>query len=222
MTEAIHQTRLEERSTTLSERDCAGLIGVDLVEVFATLASCFFSAFLLSGAFLFVTALAFAAGLALGFAFGLGLETAAFFSLAPTAFSAETETNFLFFFAAGSLKELFTFTSLSLATSFFSWRRRTFRKLAGRFFCLSSMNFAMAGWLETVWSFSVTIASLIICKIHQKIQIQPQEVQNHGFKGGLINQYLEVRRVCGGSGALLPSRLDQDNLLFNGGHGAIH
>ncbi|GER26508.1 myo-inositol oxygenase 1, partial [Striga asiatica] len=117
-------------------------------------------------------------GLALGFAFGLGLETAAFISLAPAAFSAETETDFIFFFAGedglagravGSLKELFTFTSLSLATSFFSWRSRTFLKLAGRFFCLSSMNFAMAGWLEPVRSFSVTIASLIICRIHRKI-----------------------------------------------------
>ncbi|GER55228.1 fimbrial type-4 assembly transmembrane protein [Striga asiatica] len=200
-----------EEGTTLSERDCAGVIGVDFVEVFG----CFFSAFLLSGAFLFVTALAFAAGLALA-----------------SAFSAETETDFLFFFA-GSLKELFTFTSLSLDTSFFSSRSRTFLKLAGRFFCLSSMNFAMAGWLEPVRSFSVTIASLIIYKIHWKIQIQPQEVKKSEqkkikkkgtksrFNRGLINQYLEVRRVCGG-GVLLPSRLERDNLLFNVGHGGIH
>lgn len=57
-----------------------------------------------------------------------------------------------------------TLTSLPATTSFFNCVNKTFLKFDGRFFCFSSMNLVIAYWLEPVFSFNETMASLIISK----------------------------------------------------------
>ena len=102
--------------------------------------------------------LGLAAALGAAFGFGLGLaDVAAFFLAGAAGFFLGAEE-----VAEGILNEPLTFPSFPAATSFFKWKRRSFLKFGGRFFCFSSMNFVIAYWLEPFFSFSDTIASLII------------------------------------------------------------
>ncbi|KAF7804674.1 Histone H1.2 [Senna tora] len=88
--------------------------------------------------------LALEAGLALGFA-------AAGFFFAGTEFTDGFGADDL---AGGSLKEPLTLTSFPAATSFLDWVKRSFLKLGGSCLCFSSINLAIAYWLEPVFSFS--------------------------------------------------------------------
>ena len=103
-----------------------------------------------------------AAGLDL--AFGLAAAVAGFF-LAGEAAAGLAGADDL---ADGSLKDPLTLTILPAVTSFFKWNNRSFLKFDGSCLCFSSRNLVIAYWLEPVFSFNVTIASLTIYENQKK------------------------------------------------------